>query len=74
MTLIRHGPATSPDQRKDLLDVFERVLREGGVFDIVETDDGEHGYSIWLTVTVAGVDVLKAVASLSWRRLLQSPD
>ena len=52
------------------MDVFERVLREGGVFDVTDAADMPEG-STWLKVSIAGVDVLKAVASLSWRRLLR---
>lgn len=71
MTLIRHGPGTSEDRHGDLIEIFERVLREGGVFEITEAVEMENGSAIWLRVSIAGVDVLKAVASASWRRLLQ---
>ena len=70
MTLIRHDPAHLTDTNRDLMDVFERVLREGGVFEITDTADTAEG-SRWVKVSVAGVEVLKAVASLSWRRLLR---
>jgi hypothetical protein len=68
--LIRHDPAHLGDTHRDLMDVFERVLREGGVFDVTDSADMPEG-STWLKVSIAGVDVLKAVASLSWRRLLR---
>ena len=70
VTLIRHDPAHLGDTHRDLMDVFERVLREGGVFEVADTADMPEGSS-WLRVSVAGVDVLKAVASLSWRQLLR---
>jgi hypothetical protein len=52
------------------MDVFERVLREGGVFEYTDTAEVAEG-SRWLAVPAAGIEVLKAVASLSWRRLLR---
>jgi len=74
MTLVRHDPATSQDRHGDLIDIFERVLREGGVFEISDVEGTEDGYSVWLRVSIAGVDVLKAVASMSWRRLIHGED
>jgi len=73
VTLIRQSPTPSQGRRGDLIDVFERVLREGGVFEVDEAEEAENGSSVWFRVSVAGVDVLKAVASLSWRRLLRGP-
>lgn len=70
MTLIRHDPANLGDTNRDLMDVFERVLREGGVFEMADTTDVPEG-SRWVRVSVAGIEVLKAVASHSWRRLLR---
>lgn len=71
MTLIRHDPANIGDTHRDLMDVFERVLREGGVFEVADPAGLQEGQSVWLKVSIAGVDVLKAVASLSWRQLLR---
>lgn len=74
MTLIRLDPNTSADRHGDLIDIFERVLKEGGVFEITEAADMTDGHSAWFKVSVAGVEVLKVMASLSWRRLLDDGD
>ena len=71
MTLIRHAPTDSADRHGDLIDIFERVLREDGVFKIAEALEADGGDSVWLRVTIAGVDVLKVRAGISWRRLLE---
>ena len=68
--LIRHDPSHLGETHRDLMDVFERVLREGGVFEFTDTADVAEG-STWLKVPAAGIEVLKAVASQSWRRLLR---
>jgi len=70
VSLIRHDPAHLGETHRDLMDVFERVLREGGVFEVTDTSDIGEG-SVWVRISGAGVDVLKAIASLSWRRLLR---
>ena len=68
--LIRHDPNHLGETHRDLMDVFERVLREGGVFEFTDTADLAEGPT-WLKVPAAGIEVLKAVASQSWRRLLR---
>ena len=69
VTLIRHDPAHLGETHRDLMDIFERVLREGGVFEDTDQPDTSEG-AMWLKIAVADVDVLKGIASLSWRRLL----
>jgi hypothetical protein len=65
-------------RRGDVVDVLERVLTKGVVFDIEEGTVGASeaggGAAAWFRVSIAGVDVFKVEASLSWRYLLETEE
>lgn len=65
-------------RRGDVVDVLERVLTKGVGFDIEEGTVGPSeaggGAAAWFRVSIAGVDVFKVEASLSWRYLLETEE
>lgn len=62
--------ALLPAPRGDFTDALERVLTKGVVFDIDEgtiTGSQAGGAGVWFRVSIAGVDVFKIEAGVSWR-------
>jgi hypothetical protein len=60
----------------EFVDVLERVLTKGVVFDIEEgANEGSEkggGTTVWLRVSIGGIDVLKVETALSWQCLSES--
>ena len=62
-----------PAPRRDLIDVFERVLTRGIILEVQERV-AEVKDVVWVHVTIAGVDVFKVEAGLSWKYLVGGAD
>jgi hypothetical protein len=64
-------------RRGDVTDALERVLTKGVVFEIEEgavAGSEAGGAGAWFRVSIAGVDVFKIEAGVSWRSWLEAED
>lgn len=72
------APVCAPSN--DVIDVLERVLTKGVVCEIeggVESPAADRDAldsSTWFRISIAGVDVFKIGAGMSWRYLLEAEE
>jgi hypothetical protein len=45
--MVSCDPPAVPHRARDLIDIFERVLADGGIFEVC-VDDCLHGDAVWL--------------------------
>lgn len=63
--------------RYDFIDVLERVLAKGVMFEIeddVEASATDRETSAWFRISIAGVNVFKVGAGVSWRCFLEAEE
>lgn len=64
-------PAVPP---RDLIEVLERVLTKGVIFEIdedVEASATDRDAAAWFRISIAGVDVFKVGGRVAWRYFLE---
>lgn len=69
----------APDraERADFIDVLERVLTRGIVFEAEEGHDlsaENHSASGWFQISMVGIDVFKMEAEVLWQYLLDGEE
>lgn len=66
-----------PSPREKMSDVLERVLTRGVLFDVDKspaTAEEARDAVVWFRVSIAGVDVFRIEAGLSWQSWREAED
>lgn len=69
--------AVIPVEHSDFIDVLERVLTKGVVFEVEEDTDAsaaDRDASEWFHISIAGVKVFRIVAGVLWRILVDDEE